>query len=958
MRIILILVFLLIGQTLTAQQTFRWVKGGGSWTMGSFEEESAYAMCTDKNGNIYSLNVVGDNAVPVYADTFYQAPSAKGYDHNILVTSYTCDGTMRWAKMITSNNGCKPFGIVVDTIGHVFIAGYFPPVAPVGGTTLRIGYDTVFTSPYYPSTGLIQLDTNGNYKWIRLIGDNVFSSAYNVGYLANPLVLDKNANAHFLCYMKVAGIKITPTHTSLRGVYDLVYDVNGNMISDTRLDLDSQWYLNHAAIDPVTNKLYVTGQLNPDFYSPSTPVVDTTFAAAFDASRHLIWRHDAGYRSSLTSIALSPGKNLYFSAATNSASTAKFIFSGDSTVAPAGIRNIAVAVRADSNGKVRWMRRFDGGTLGNAFMDITLLPNEKSAFAGTHYGTVVDDRGRFSIGSMRDDPYLAIVDSSGDVQALEAITGTGRYDWGMSITCDRNSNIYIGGTLNDSIWAGTPPIPGYKSVGGDNDFFVMKYGMNCACASTAVATFTYSGTHTLSTTYTGTTAGLDSVIWDWGDGSALSKGLTSSHTYSVADTYRVCATVYTNCTNDIYCKDVIILCGSPATASFSDTGMKTKGFIYTGSTSTVDSVTWNYGDGSPKGKGNAVTHTYAAVGTYTVCVTAWSVCGSSTACKTVTITCVSAPTASFSSTGFAPFNVTYTGTTAGLDSVVWSFGDGGKAKGLTASHTYAAIGSYTVCVTAYTVCGSNKVCQTVLVPCISVPASAFTDTGVITLGATYTGSTAPLDSVVWNFGDGSATVKGLTALHTFTAVGVYTVCATAYNPCGSNVYCSYDTVRCITAPVASFSDTGKKIIGFTYTGTTDGTDSIIWNFGDGQVASGNTALHTYSVSGTYNVCVTIYTPCGIDSVCKSVTATGLAVPVLDLADIKVYPNPANDELNITGIQQTTNYRLLAITGVTIQAGIFSKGNNTLPINQLVPGIYMLEMNGIDGARKVVRVVKE
>jgi hypothetical protein len=74
--------------------------------------------------------------------------------------------------------------------------------------------------------------------------------------------------------------------------------------------------------------------------------------------------------------------------------------------------------------------------------------------------------------------------------------------------------------------------------------------------------------------------------------------------------------------------------------------------------------------------------------------------------------------------------------------------------------------------------------------------------------------------------------------------------------------------------------------------------------------------------------------------------------------LRVYPNPATDELNITGVEQNMSYRIISITGIALQQGKLQQGSNTVSMQQFTPGIYILEMTGSDGERNIVRVVKE
>ncbi len=631
---------------------------------------------------------------------------------------------MRWAKLIASIGGiCIPFGLTADNAGHVYVAGTLPYI-------LHIGSDTVVSglADEYQATGLIQLDTNGNYKWIRYIGNNTFASEIATGSIADPIALDGANNIHYFCYVQATGLMFTPSVISTYGVYDMTYNTSGTLLSAVRLDLDSAWYLHAAVIDPATNKLYVCGEVNQGIYGGF--ITDSFYAAAFDPSRHLLWQYFSGHGDDdgLTGVVLDQSKHLHFSGAAQSPTmdTTRFSFNGDSvsnTHYP--FYEMSVILTTDTNGHPEWIKSFDGNLAINMLNSIALLPNNKVAAFGQFAGTITD--GVVSLGTPAGDgwsPFIIVVDSAGDLQTAQPIRGDGFYNEGFAVATDQVGNIYVGGQVADSIWAGTPPIPAYHTIGGNTDFFVMKYGVDCSCTSSPIAAYTDTGTSTIGVTYTGTTSGLDSIVWNFGDGTTTT-GPSAIHSYSLAGTYHVCVTVYTTCGSDIHCSDITVACS------------------------------------------------------------------------------------------------------------------------------------------------------------------------------------------------------------------------------GSSV-------------VASFSDTGSHTIGVTYTGSTAGVDSIVWHYGDGHTGSGMTALHTYSVSGTYTVCVYVYTSCGVDSSCSSVvihipseTATITGSP-----GITVYPNPANEELNIMGILQSTAYRLVSVTGLAVQEGVLQTGSNFVSLRNIAPGIYILEMSDRSGERTIVRVVKE
>jgi len=212
-------------------------------------------------------------------------------------------------------------------------------------------------------------------------------------------------------------------------------------------------------------------------------------------------------------------------------------------------------MKTDTNGHPEWIRHYDSHSGVNSFAGVTALPNNMVAAIGTFAENVTSGAVTFSLGSGQD-PYFVIVDSAGNLQTMQQIYGDGFYNAGNFITSDKVGNIYIGGYVTDSIFGGT--IAAYHSVGGNNDFFVMKYGVDCSCTSGPTAAFSDTGTHhTIGVTYTGTTSGLDSVVWSFGDG-ATYTGTGTTHTYAAAGTYNVCVTTYTTCGIDEHCGNFVV----------------------------------------------------------------------------------------------------------------------------------------------------------------------------------------------------------------------------------------------------------------------------------------------------------------------------------------------------------------------------------------------------------------
>ncbi|MBU6340818.1 MAG: PKD domain-containing protein [Bacteroidetes bacterium] len=205
----------------------------------------------------------------------------------------------------------------------------------------------------------------------------------------------------------------------------------------------------------------------------------------------------------------------------------------------------------------------------------------------------------------------------------------------------------------------------------------------------------------------------------------------------------------------------------------------------------------------------------------------------------------------------------------------WDYGDGVTTTGLAPSHSYAAPGTYKVCLLASD--GTNactvSFCQNVVVAPLTDADCNAAFSYQLTAGSYNVqfkeiGSTQSNASVVsWSFGDGTGSTNH-NPTHLYTAPGFYTVCLTTVQTNGcSTSYCKVVPVgqsnasTCLAKyTIISATTTGQsKYFKSLSIGTTPQT-VYTWDFGDGTVANGPTQTHSYTQAGQYNICLYISDP--------------------------------------------------------------------------------------------------
>lgn len=195
---------------------------------------------------------------------------------------------------------------------------------------------------------------------------------------------------------------------------------------------------------------------------------------------------------------------------------------------------------------------------------------------------------------------------------------------------------------------------------------------------------------------------------------------------------------------------------------------------FDGSASSDDSAVvswdWDFGNGNT-GSGSTISHTYAAEGVYEVTLTVTDDEGA-TGSSTQTVTLGNAPPTAAFTFVTNELMVDFDGSSSSDDvSVVswdWDFGDGNTATGSTASHTYAAAGTYAVLLTVTDDEGATgSTSQDVTVSEAGTASTMYVES-ITTVTVKTGGAQGHVEATVTVLDDLGAPVEGATVSGTFS----------------------------------------------------------------------------------------------------------------------------------------------------------------------------------------------
>jgi gliding motility-associated-like protein len=366
------------------------------------------------------------------------------------------------------------------------------------------------------------------------------------------------------------------------------------------------------------------------------------------------------------------------------------------------------------------------------------------------------------------------------------------------------------------------------------------------------------------------TAGDNTYIWDFGDGT-VSTDINPNHTYSDTGSYTVTLIAASNngCLDTIV-KPQYIQVGRPV-ITIND--LPQMGCVpLTISLSSAIAVSepvatylWDFGDGTTS-SAKSPTHTYSTPGTYAVSLI---ITTSSGCAGTLTIPeavkAGSKPHASFTVNptdvcAFQPVQFT-DNSTGNADQWLWQFGDGGTSTSQNPSYQYQDTGYFSVTLIVW----SNACPDTIKlnnIVHIKPPIAAFAfnrDCGNkfrIDFRNTSLGATA----WSWDFGDGTSSTQQNPS-HVYGATGNYEVTLTVTN--GTCTHTTTQAIQVIDERASFVPDAMTKCKGSTinFTAVNVNATSIAgwqWNFGDSHISTtASTASHSYEIPGVYTVSLVI-----------------------------------------------------------------------------------------------------
>ncbi len=561
-------------------QEWKWAKYGGSNDdiPGGFYSmpEKVVSMATDPQGNIFALSPVGISQLEIDGVPKESYSSYAGGDATLdyMISSFSCEGELRWAKVIGGPSDDYLKNISTDAMGNVYTSGYL--VNTSSSQTYEgihfdedqvvefQGWDTNSQALY-----LIKYSNDGELEWVRTPQPDDINFVASITQNRNLGVeVDPQGNSYWLCnigqgtYCNGAYTNSTPGIS----MHLFKYDTEGNFIEANPVEAEITGY-NTMTFKMVRN--HVTGVIYLAGYRftfddseyvkvDGQQVTHSMYLAAIDSDGHALWLKEntsttmsgAGFND----ISLDNDGNIYL--AGGSIGNDGF---GDVTFAPTVPYVYPIAYKLDAEGNTLW------GTFANTVAAVNasaVIANGDEVIV-TGGGVGVNWSG-FEVPLVPNQGYDVFTykfnAATGQVTGVEVVESNfGSWDYGTALA-QSNGNYFLGAQFQYSITLGDFDL---FSDTQQSDFVIAKYGDDvCGCNElnpSFTAETQQDGTG-FAFEYTGSEEYF-TIEWFFGS-QGTSTDKNPEFTFAQPGTYEVCVTVSNICGNIESCQQVNVTAGA------------------------------------------------------------------------------------------------------------------------------------------------------------------------------------------------------------------------------------------------------------------------------------------------------------------------------------------------------------------------------------------------------------
>jgi PKD repeat protein len=200
-------------------------------------------------------------------------------------------------------------------------------------------------------------------------------------------------------------------------------------------------------------------------------------------------------------------------------------------------------------------------------------------------------------------------------------------------------------------------------------------------------------------------------------------------------------------------------------------------------------------------------------------------------------------------------------------------------------------------------------------------------------------------SFLWNFGTGATPATANTAgphQVTYATPGSVAVALIVSDGTNADTATINTTVEGPLSASFGYTQSGSSTLQFNDQSSGPAT-AWFWDFGDGNTSALQNPQNQYNALGVYPVTFAARNSCGWDTSTATVFVASLQEGASQTW--KLYPNPAQEVLNLDGFEGELHYTISNALGQKLSNGVIqSSGNKTIDISGFPSGAYVITLD--------------